>query len=120
MASGEHTGSKAPGVERDLVAIGIAAAAIIMFVGTGGSVLPKVMRNWMGVGNGPDNLLVSAMLLNIALIIFGWRRYSELIAEIRQRKEAEERARLLAETDPLTGCLNRRSLPPAAGDLIAR
>lgn len=120
MASGEHTGSKAPGVERDLVAIGIAAAAIIMFVGTGGSVLPKVMRNWMGVGNGPDNLLVSAMLLNIALIIFGWRRYSELIAEIRQRKEAEERARLLAETDPLTGCLNRRSLPAAAGDLIAR
>src|SRR5690606_8672369 len=47
-------------------------------------------------------------------------RYSELIAEIAQRKEAEERARLLAETDPLTGCLNRRSLLPAAGDLIAR
>src|SRR5690606_20339152 len=28
--------------------------------------------------------------------------------------------RLLAETDPLTGCLNRRSLPSAAEALIAR
>src|SRR5690606_40887893 len=44
----------------------------------------------------------------------------ELMAEIEQRKAAEERARLLAETDPLTGCLNRRSLPSAAEALIAR
>ena len=120
MAKGEQTGQKTPSVERDLVAMGIAAAAIIMFVGTGGSVLPKAIRNWLGTGPAPDSLLVSAMLLNIALIIFGWRRYAELIAEIEQRKAAEERARLLAETDPLTGCLNRRSLPSAAEGLIAR
>ncbi len=106
--------------ERDLIALGIAVAAIIMFVGTGSSVLPQIARNWIGVGEGPDTILVNALLLNIALIIFGWRRYNELIAEIAERKKAEESARLLAETDPLTGCLNRRSIKSAADALIAQ
>jgi diguanylate cyclase (GGDEF)-like protein len=44
------------------------------------------------------------------LIIFGWRRYRELQEEIAVRRSAEELARELAETDPLTGCLNRRSM----------
>lgn len=115
-STSRETGQRA---ERDLVAIGIAVAAILMFVGTGGAVLPKVIGSWTGVGEAPDVLLVNALLLNIALIIFGWRRYSELVEEIGHRKAAEEKARMLAETDPLTGCLNRRSLPPATDDLIA-
>ena len=49
----------------------------------------------MGSGEGPDVLLVNALLLNIALIIFGWRRYSELMREIGERKAAEEREHLL-------------------------
>ncbi|AKM06836.1 putative bifunctional diguanylate cyclase/phosphodiesterase [Pelagerythrobacter marensis] len=105
--------------DRDLIAIGIAVAAILMFVGTGGAVIPKIIGSWTGVAEAPDVVLVNALLLNIALIIFGWRRYSELVEEIGHRKAAEEKARLLAETDPLTGCLNRRSLPPATDDLIA-
>jgi diguanylate cyclase (GGDEF)-like protein len=105
--------------ERDVVALGIAAAAILMFVGTGGSVLPQIARAWMGIGSGPDRMLVNALLLNIALIIFGWRRYSELVREIAERRRAEELARRLAETDPLTGCLNRRSVTGATDELIA-
>ncbi|RXZ66428.1 putative bifunctional diguanylate cyclase/phosphodiesterase [Pelagerythrobacter rhizovicinus] len=120
MGSRKQTEPHVPAANRDLVAMGIAAAAILMFIGTGGSVLPKAIRGWLGTGPGPDDLLVSAMLLNIALIIFGWRRYVELVAEIEQRKAAEERARELADTDPLTGCLNRRSLPSSAEGLIAR
>ena len=96
--------------DRDVVALGIAAAAIIMFVGTGGAILPQIVRSWMGVGSGPSGLLINAVLLNIALIIFGWRRYKELLGEIEERRKAEELARELAETDPLTGCLNRRSI----------
>lgn len=103
--------------ERDLVALGIATAAIIMFVGTGGSVLPKVVRSIIGTGAGPDQVLVNALLLNIALIIFGWRRYRELTSEIAERRKAEEIARQLAETDPLTGCLNRRSMAKATEHL---
>jgi diguanylate cyclase (GGDEF)-like protein len=120
MAARENNRQNSPRAERDLIAIGIAAAAIIMFVGTGGSVFPQALRSWLGSGEAPDVLLVNALLLNIALIIFGWRRYNELMAEIRQRRAAEEKARQLAQTDPLTGCLNRRSLPPATDVLVAR
>lgn len=106
--------------ERDLVALGIAIAAILLFVGTGGMVLPQVIRSWMGLGVAPDPTLVSVLLLNIALVIFGWRRYAELTKEIAVRRHAEELARQLAETDPLTGSLNRRSIGPAAESLLSR
>ena len=105
--------------ERDLVALGIAVAAILLFVGTGGLVLPQVVRSWMGVGAAPDPILVNALLLNIALVIFGWRRYAELTGEIAERRKAEELARQLAEIDPLTGALNRRSIGPATDALLA-
>jgi hypothetical protein len=59
--------------ERDLVALGIATGALILLVGTGGSVLPKTLRALLDGTNRPDVLFVNALLLNIALIIFGWR-----------------------------------------------
>ena len=105
--------------KRDVIALGIALTAVIMFVGTGGSVLPQIVRAWEGTGLGPDRLLVNAVLLNIALIIFGWRRYRELTREVGERRKAEEQACLLAQTDPLTGCLNRRSVGPATDLLLA-
>jgi diguanylate cyclase (GGDEF)-like protein len=106
--------------ERDIIALGIAVAAIIMLVGTGGTVLPKVMDALFGNGARPDVLLVNALLLNIALIIFGWRRYRELTREIEERRRAEARAQLLAATDPLTQCLNRRSMLVATEELRSR
>ncbi|GAA0764169.1 diguanylate cyclase (GGDEF)-like protein [Erythromicrobium ramosum] len=106
--------------ERDIIALGIAVAAIIMLVGTGGTVLPKVMDALFGNGARPDVLLVNALLLNIALIIFGWRRYRELTREIEERRRAEARAQLLAATDPLTQCLNRRSMLEATEELRSR
>ncbi len=105
--------------ERDIIALGIATAAIIMFVGTGSAVVPKVVASLSGYGIGPDKALVNALLLNIALIIFGWRRYRQLEEEVRERRRAEEQARILAETDPLIGCLNRRSLGRALDGMIA-
>lgn len=96
--------------ERDLVALGIALAAIILFVATGGVVLPSAINAIVAGGAGPDGLLVNALLLNVVLVIFGWRRYRELKLEISDRRDAENLARELSETDPLTGCLNRRSM----------
>src|SRR3546814_4863154 len=64
--------------------------------------------------------MMTALLLNIALILFGWRRYRDLQIEVQQRKEAEERASLLAATDPLTGFLNRRSIAEAGIALLER
>lgn len=106
--------------DRDLVALGIAIGAIILFIATGGQVVPDVVRAMLGHGPGPDKILANALLLNIALIIFGWRRYRELTSEIAVRRQAEESARILAETDPLTGCLNRRSMERATNALRAK
>jgi len=103
--------------ERDLIALGIATGAIILFVATGGTVLPGIMRAMFAQGSPPDPILVTALLLNIALVIFGWRRYRQLTVEISDRKRAEENARELAEIDPLTGCLNRRSMADATEKL---
>ncbi|KLI63359.1 diguanylate cyclase [Aurantiacibacter marinus] len=105
--------------DRDILTLGIAIAAVILFVGTGGTIMPQIVRAWMGLGDAPDLLLTNAVLLNVALIIFGWRRYNELRREVEERRRAEDRARKLAERDPLTGCLNRRSGPAAIDALCA-
>lgn len=104
----------------DFIGLGIVASAILMFVGIGGAVVPEIFRNWAGLGPGPDTMLVNALLLNIALIIFGWRRYSELLAELEQHRIEVQNARVLAETDVLTNCLNRRSITPETDALIHR
>ena len=105
--------------EKDFVALGIATAAIILFIGTGGKVLPSVFNALMGQGSGPDKMLANALLLNVALMIFAWRRYRQLTHEIAERKNAEARARELSEIDPLTKCLNRRSMAVATDALRA-
>ncbi len=102
---------------RDLINYGFAAVAVVMFVVTGGQVLPKVLRAVMGQGEGPNQVLATAMLLNIALILLGWMRFRELAREVVVTREEAAEARELAETDPLTGCLNRRSIN-AAGDAL--
>lgn len=125
MAQAEHHRTEAAGkvaplkrAERDLVALGILVAAIFLFVGTGSTVLTGIARSWIyGVGS-PDVLLTNALILNIALLIFGWRRYAELQTEIAERRKAEENATRLARTDALTGCLNRRSLDDAVARLV--
>ncbi len=105
--------------KRDMLAGGIVVAAIVLFVGTGGSVMQAVVQTLIGIGGGPDKALSAALILNIALILFGWRRYEDLNREIRERTDAEQRARYLADTDPLTGFLNRRALLAKGQQMIA-
>jgi len=105
--------------KRDILAGGIVVAAILLFVGTGGSVMQAAVQALSGFGGGPDNALAAALILNVALILFGWRRYEDLNREIRERTEAEQRARYLADTDPLTGFLNRRALLAKGQEMIA-
>jgi len=106
--------------ERDLIALGIAVAAIILLIGTAGPVLPQTIAVLLGDGPRPDVALANALLLNIALIIFGWRRHRELTREIAERRRAEAHAQRLADTDPLTQCLNRRSMLEATQEVRAR
>lgn len=105
--------------EKDIVAFGIAAAAIILFIGTGGTVMPRLIGAWRGLAEQPDLVLTNALLLNIALILLGWSRYKSMHAELADRRRSEEEARRLAQIDPLTGCYNRRSIAPALVELLA-
>ena len=103
----------------DLMVQAIVAAAIILFVAVGGSVVPQIVKAWQGLESGPEVLMANALVLNVALILMGWNRYKALQAELAQRCASEEEAHRLARTDPLTGCLNRRSFIPAIDGLIA-
>ncbi|GGB96580.1 hypothetical protein GCM10011494_13800 [Novosphingobium endophyticum] len=103
----------------DVVALGIVTAAILLFVATGSEIGPVIVRSLMERGPGPDNFILNAFLLNIAIIIFGWSRYRQLCDEIKLRKKAEREARRLAETDPLTGYRNRRSFNSGVAAMLA-
>jgi diguanylate cyclase (GGDEF)-like protein len=107
-------------VKRDLVTGGITVAAILMFVGTGSMVLPDTLRSVFMAGGGADKMLVSALLLNIALILFGWRRCGEMRQINSARANAEEDARRAAYCDFTTGLPNRRALIKAASQACSR
>lgn len=105
-------------VGRDVLTGAIVILAILMFAGTGGSVLSDAINSISGQARAGDNVLVSAFLLNIALILFGWRRYKDLAKEVEERAAAEQRAHSLAVTDPLTGLLNRRTIGERTAEMI--
>ncbi len=98
----------------------ISVAAILLFIGTGSSVLSTTLQHYLQGGAPADRTLVIALLLNVALILFGWRRHAALSEEINIRAAAEERAHQLASRDPLTGFLNRRSLAEEGAAMFVR
>ncbi|WP_375397872.1 putative bifunctional diguanylate cyclase/phosphodiesterase [uncultured Sphingomonas sp.] len=95
---------------RNLFAGAITAIAILMFIGIGSAVLSAMLSDYLSGRAATDQTLIIALLLNVALILFGWRRHRDLMQEVSVRAAAEERAYQLASRDPLTGFLNRRSL----------
>ncbi len=103
----------------DTLALGIAVAAIFLFVGTGSSALSQVIHTLRGTGLLPNPLIALAVLLNVAIILFGWRRYRSMSHAVLHHCAAEAEARSLAETDVLTGFLNRRSFAKVADQMIS-
>ena len=104
----------------DLLSGAISVSAILLFVGTGSAVLSKTLQYYFEGGAPADRTLVIALLLNVALILFGWRRNSALSQEVQIRAAAEERAQQLANRDPLTGFYNRRSLAEEGAAMFVR
>ncbi|MDX3909742.1 MAG: EAL domain-containing protein [Sphingobium sp.] len=104
---------------QDLVAGAILFAAALLFVANGSTAMGQVIQTLNGLGAGVEQVLTIAVLLNAALILFGYRRYRDLQEEVSHRAEAEERARLLAYIDPLTSFYNRRSLQERGAAMIS-
>lgn len=118
--NGEAGKSVAVEAQKDIFTGAVVIAALIMFVGTGTSVMTRAVDIISGVGGGIDQTLSIALMLNIALILFGWRRYNDLTREVSERKAAEERAQTLALRDPLTGFHNRRSLSESGSEMLQK
>ena len=114
----EAQGSTAS-ADKGVICLAVVIAAIVLFIGYGSSVVTDFIASLIRGDRASDQLLSTALLLNIALLLFGWRRYVDLTNEVGQRREAEETAQKLAQTDPLTGCLNRRSIDSALQTIIA-
>lgn len=105
---------------RDLVTGAVVLLATCLFVVNGGNALTGFIDWLRGIVGSTDRVITIALLLNVALILFGWRRYAELQHEIEERATAEAQARSLAQTDPLTGLVNRRSMGDHVFDMLQR
>ena len=83
-------------------------AALLLFVALGSQVLPAAVMSMPLPGSG--STLKVAFLLNIAIILFGWRRSRDLKEALEAYEAAENLAQRNANTDPATGLGNRREL----------
>jgi diguanylate cyclase (GGDEF)-like protein len=90
-------------------------AALLLFVVLGSEVLPAAL---FGAPPDADNTLKVAFLLNIAIILFGWRRSKDLKDALDAYEAAERLAQTNANTDPATGLANRRELMRSLGDAL--
>ena len=78
-------------------------AAIILFVGLGSQVLGPAF----GGTRLPSTSLTMAFLLNIAIILFGWRRSKDLQTALDAAERAEREALRNASIDAATGLARR-------------
>lgn len=87
----------------------VALFAAVVFVYSGSHVLPGAL----GLSSPASPELVTAFLLNIALLLFAWRRSSQLKQSFARIDAAETRLREMAYFDEVTGLHNRRYLREA-------
>ncbi|MEQ9663753.1 MAG: EAL domain-containing protein [Parasphingopyxis sp.] len=102
--------------QRGWVATVVALASVAMFAAVAGEVLGNILA---GTATHRDPILAVALLLNIALILIGWRHDREVKEEIANHSDAARRANALATKDPLTGLHNRRSAGEIGSQMLA-
>ena len=83
-------------------------AALLLFVALGSKIIPAALFG--AQLRDSDSTLKVAFLLNIAIILFGWRRSKDLREALEAYESAERTAQRNANTDPATGLANRREL----------
>jgi diguanylate cyclase (GGDEF)-like protein len=99
-----------------VLVLAVLIAAVVLLIWNGSELFQKLSfaRN----GLDPDlKIAVIALTLNVALILFGWRRYVDLVHEAEARREGEARAALIASTDGMTGLLNRKGFADRGEEL---
>ena len=89
-------------------------AALILFVGLGSQVLGPAFSGT----RVPNTSLTVAFLLNIAIILFGWRRAKDLQDALDAYERAERLAERNASIDAATGLSNRKELLHSIRDAL--
>ncbi len=101
---------------RDVLVLGILIAAVVLLIWNGSELFQQLTNARNGLGPSLKIALI-ALTLNVALILFGWRRYVDLQHETEMRIQGEERAALIASTDGMTGLLNRKGFADQGEEL---
>ena len=110
------TSSKLVNARRDAVVLAVLIVAVMMLIWNGSTFFHNLPMG--DAAMGPEIRLAStALTLNVALILFGWRRYVDLQHEAEMRAEHERRAVVLATTDAITALYNRKGFADHAGQL---
>jgi len=92
-------------------------AALLLFVGLGSQVVPSALA---GVPlPASKNVLPTALLLNIAIILFGWWRSRDLQIALAAYEVADRAAFRNANTDQMTGLSNRHELMRALEEALS-
>ena len=100
--SGVQTRSRLLDARRDALVLATLIAAVLLLVWNGNALFQSL--RFAGPDFGREGqIALTAMALNVALILFGWRRYVDLQHEAELRADGEHRAAVLAITDPATG-----------------
>ena len=101
---------------REAVVLAILIAAVLLLVWNG-SAFFQHLRIGGPEFNRNVQIASTALTLNVALILFGWRRYVDLQHEAELRADGERRAAVLATTDSATGLYNRKGFADYADTL---
>src|SRR5436190_9363657 len=104
---------------RDVLVLVILIAAVVLLIWNGSEIFHRI--SFADEQLGPSlKIAAIALTLNVALILFGWRRYVDLQHETEKRIEGEARAALIASTDGMTGLLNRKGFADRGEELRIR
>ena len=113
------TSSRLNNARRDAVVLAVLITAVMLLIWNGSAFFHNLSIG--GTKFGPEIRLAStALTLNVALILFGWRRYVDLQHEAEMRAEHERRAVVLATTDGITGLYNRKGFADFGGELCVK
>ena len=120
IVAGDSIVNRGKRANSDLLVGAVVIASAIIFIGNGSHAIDVLFNQVGRIDPGNKQIVLTTLILNVALLLFGWRRYRDMQLEMHDRITAEQRAQKLAITDPLTGFYNRRAIAEIAGDLCTK
>ena len=103
---------------RDAIVLGVLIIAVALLIWNGSAFFNRIVVERAAFA-ADVRIASTALTLNVALILFGWRRYVDLQHESEVRAEQERRATLLATTDPTTSLYNRKGFADRGAQLCS-